>query len=121
MMTLIRWILAKFILFWEALFSPKPPKLSEQERQRLNAIAANLSIYQFKACPFCVKVRMYLRGTGIQIPYLDAKIEPHRTDLLNGGGKLQVPCLRIKGADSSQWMYESGDIIAYIKAKIANA
>jgi len=37
------------------------------------------------------------------------------TALMQGGGKTQVPCLRIEQADGSvQWMYESDDIIRYL-------
>jgi len=42
----------------------------------------------------------------------------NRTDLINGGGKAQVPCLRIEGESGQvQWMYESADIIRYLKSK----
>lgn len=35
--------------------------------------------------------------------------------LMQGGGKTQVPCLRIEQADGSvEWMYESDDIIRYL-------
>lgn len=35
-------------------------------------------------------------------------------DLMKGGGKTQVPCLRIDdGSGNVQWMYESNDIIRY--------
>ena len=40
----------------------------------------------------------------------------HQADLINGGGKGQVPCLRIDdGSGNVQWMYESDDIIQYFK------
>ena len=39
----------------------------------------------------------------------------HAIDLMNGGGKTQVPCLRIESPEGDvQWMYESDDIIAYL-------
>ena len=34
---------------------------------------------------------------------------------LNGGGKLQVPCLKIDG-DKIRWMYESKDIIIFLNS-----
>lgn len=37
-------------------------------------------------------------------------------ELTSGGGKFQVPCLRIESADGKvRWMYESIDIIRYLK------
>ncbi len=39
----------------------------------------------------------------------------HAIDLMDGGGKTQVPCLRIESPEGDvQWMYESDDIIAYL-------
>jgi glutathione S-transferase len=36
-------------------------------------------------------------------------------ELMQGGGKTQVPCLRIKDPQgNSQWMYESDDINRYL-------
>lgn len=40
----------------------------------------------------------------------------YRSELMAGGGKSQVPCLRIEGEDGNvSWMYESGDIIKYLR------
>jgi glutathione S-transferase len=40
--------------------------------------------------------------------------------LLQGGGKVQTPCLRIAGEDGQvRWMYESGDIIRYLQQRFA--
>ncbi len=39
----------------------------------------------------------------------------YKAELVQGGGKKQVPCLRIEQADGPQWMYESNDIIRYLK------
>jgi glutathione S-transferase len=36
-------------------------------------------------------------------------------ELMQGGGKTQVPCLRVKDQQgNSQWMYESDDIVRYL-------
>ncbi len=115
-MTFVRWFLGKIILFLDATFSPTPQARGPEEQQRLQAKVSELSLYQFEACPFCVKVRRFLRSEGVVVPLRDATKEPHRKELLQGGGKLQVPCLRIPKSDgSAQWMYESADIIAYLK------
>ncbi len=39
----------------------------------------------------------------------------YRNELMAGGGKTQVPCLRISDGASEQWMYESRDIVEYLK------
>jgi len=118
MMKFIRWFLGKILLSLDRAFSPTPLTRIPAEQDKLNAATANLSVYEFLACPFCIKVRRFLKANSLEIPTRDATKEPYRQELLVGGGKLQVPCLRISNADgSSEWMYESSDIIAYLKAK----
>jgi hypothetical protein len=44
----------------------------------------------------------------------------NNVDLNAGGGKSQVPCLRIdKEGGDVLWMYKSAEIIRYIKTKLA--
>lgn len=38
----------------------------------------------------------------------------HKKSLMRGGGKTQVPCLRIDSESGTKWMYESNDIIRYL-------
>jgi glutathione S-transferase len=42
--------------------------------------------------------------------------------LLEVGGKLKVPCLKIEANDTDiHWMYESSDIIKYLEDRVAEA
>ena len=52
----------------------------------------------------------------------DIAFDPqNRQELIIGGGKGQVPCLRIEKDDGTiVWMYESSDINNYIKNKLSN-
>jgi len=44
----------------------------------------------------------------------------NKADLIAGGGKSQVPCLRIEGENGEvRWMYESTDIVRYLKSVMA--
>ncbi len=63
---------------------------------------------------------MHLHGKETLIEERDVDEAKNLLELRKGGGKSQVPCLRIeheseKGKVSVQWLYESEDIIAYIK------
>ena len=121
-MFIIRFVLGKLILFFSAIFSPTPIVRNTLDQQKIIAATVGFSLYQFEACPFCVKVRRSLARQNIHIPIRDAKIEPYRSELLNGGGKVQTPCLRIdRGGNDVQWLYESKDIIAYIENVAATA
>jgi glutathione S-transferase len=51
----------------------------------------------------------------------DIKRDPARRDeLVAGGGKKQVPCLRIAEADGGvRWLYESREISRYLRQRFA--
>jgi len=78
-----------------------------------------MAIYEYRACPFCMTTRRALRRLSLHIELRDALHDPqHKKDLLEQGGKTQVPCLRITSEDGSDnWMYESADIIQFLEDK----
>jgi len=51
----------------------------------------------------------------------DAKrCDTAKGELLAGGGRLKVPCLRVVDtAGGESWMYESKDIIDYLEGRLA--
>ena len=119
-MNFVRWILGRLILGWDALTRPKPMERSAEEQAKLDAQTANLALYQFQACPFCVKVRREIRRYGLNIELRDARNdETHKQALIAGGGRHMVPCLQISGEGGEPtWLYESNDIIAYLKTEL---
>lgn len=88
----------------------------------MNELVANIELYEFETCPYCIKVRRFLEGAGVELVRRDAKTEPYKSELIRGGGKHQVPCLKITGSDGAvKWMYESDDIIAFLGEKLGIA
>ncbi len=74
-----------------------------------------LALYYSKYCFFCQKVLMFLRGKDRDLELRSTSDRENAQALMQGGGKTQVPCLRIEQADGSvEWMYESNDIIRYL-------
>lgn len=116
-MVIIRWILGRLILLIDALTSPKGVTRSAEAQSTLDKQTAQLALYQFKACPFCVKVRRFLKQHSLNIETRDAKGNPlFREELLKGGGEIKVPCLRIENEQGEiQWMYESTEIMKYLE------
>ncbi|EJA3103594.1 glutathione S-transferase N-terminal domain-containing protein [Vibrio vulnificus] len=115
-MQLIRWFLGKLILLVDTLFSPKCLKRSPEAQNKVDEQATRYALYQFAACPFCVKVRRAMKRQSVTIELRDAKNDAqHRHELEQGGGKIKVPCLRIEENGQTRWMYESSDIVAYIE------
>lgn len=113
----LRVILGPFMLLWEMLTRPRGIVRTPEAQQAVDRECRNLSLYQFKTCPFCIKVRQEMRRLSLPIQLRDAQHEGgHRDDLLRGGGEIKVPCLRIQEAGGTeQWLYESGKIIEYLR------
>ncbi|MEM7532277.1 MAG: glutaredoxin [Chloroflexota bacterium] len=75
----------------------------------------NLVLYQYDSCPFCAMVRNYLEQNNVRVPMKDTLMDPAaRRELIQIGGKAQVPCLTINGAP----LYESRDIIEWVRENI---
>ncbi|MCB1803160.1 MAG: glutaredoxin [Gammaproteobacteria bacterium] len=121
-MQLIRWPIGQLILLVDAATAPRRPQRDAASQARIDDAARNLALYQYRACPFCVKTRRALRRLGIEVELRDAKNDPRwRDELLAEGGRQQVPCLRIPQPDGSvRWMYESDDIIAYLERIVSD-
>ena len=116
-MKIIRWVLGQIILVLDFLTTPKSVVRDTAAQATLDNAMAKMSMYQFKTCPFCVKVRRELKRQALHIDLRDAKNDArHKTELVNEGGRHKVPCLRIeKSDDTVQWLYESTDIIHYLR------
>ena len=113
---LIRWPLGQIVILVDWLTRPKIPLLPLEQRQEFDAITSSMKIYHFKQCPFCVKTRRTVRRLGLNIETRDARNDPRwNQELINEGGKYQVPCLRLVKEDGSkEWMYGSSSIIQYL-------
>ncbi|MBA5760915.1 glutathione S-transferase N-terminal domain-containing protein [Vibrio sp. 404] len=119
-MKVIRWILGRIILLLDFVFSPRGVKRTAEDQHVVDQQSAQLALYQFDACPFCVKVRRSMKRQSIKVELKDAKNNPqHRAELESGGGRVKVPCLRIEKEDGVEWMYESSDIVAYLEKEFA--
>ena len=86
----------------------------------LDAAARGLTLYHFNTCPFCLRVRWALDRLGLEIPLRNIRSDPGaREELLAGGGRTMVPCLRIEADGETRWLYESDDIIDFLRQRVA--
>ena len=120
-MAIIRRILGLLILSINWLTTPRGVKRGADAQAAIDEQTGKLALYQYKACPFCVKVRRQMKRQSLNIETWDVKRQENaRAQLLAGGGLLKVPCLRIEDDQGqSQWMYESSDIINYLEGRFA--
>jgi glutaredoxin len=112
--------LGRAIAFVDVITRPNPLQRAPELQRQVEAQARDLSLYQFYACPFCIKTRRALHRLNLPVETRDAQHDPvHRAALEDGGGKVQVPCLRIDGQGDTRWLYESKEIIAYLDHRFA--
>ncbi len=119
----LRIVLGPLLLLWEMLTRPKGVTRQPALQQALDEQCRDIVLYQYKTCPFCIKVRQELRRLSLKIDRLDAQhAGKNREELVQGGGQAKVPCLKITDqAGNSQWLYESGEIISYLRGRFAAA
>ena len=117
----IRRIIGPIMLLADKLTTPKGVKRSDGLQQELDAATQHLSLYQFKTCPFCMKVRREIKRQSLNIELRDAQHDQdNRKELLEGGGQVKVPCLKIKNeAGNVTWLYESNDVLSYLRKLVA--
>lgn len=115
----VRAVLGPFMLLSEKLSSPKGIERSAEDQAEVDVATRKLALYQYRTCPFCIKVRRTLRALSLNIELRDAQHDlEHRRALEAGGGMVQVPCLRIEEDDGGvTWMYESDAINQYLQTR----
>jgi glutaredoxin len=117
----LRLVLMPLMLLWAKLGTPKGVARTAEAQQKIYLECGKLTLYHFKTCPFCIKVRHEMARLSLPITLREAQHdENNRAELLQGGGKVQTPCLRISDAQGQvQWMYESSDIIKYLQQRFS--
>ena len=119
----VRWILGQIIIFIDWATRPKPMQRSAEAQAEVDKQTEKMALYHFQMCPFCVKTRRQIHRLGLNIENRDARYdEKWNQELIEEGGKYQVPCLKITKDDGAvEWMYESTDINQYLEKRFATS
>lgn len=119
----LRVILTPVMLVSEKLSTPKAVERSPEDQARVDQATAGLALYQFPACPFCIKVRKEMARLGLKVETRNAQHDSrHRAALESGGGRVKVPCLLIRDeAGGEAWLYESEAIKAWLQQEFEPA
>jgi glutaredoxin len=117
----LRIVLGPILLLWDGITSPTGVKRDPNAQQKIDEQTKKLALYQYKTCPFCIKTRREMKRLSLDIEKRDAqKNEQNKKDLLEGGGQIKVPCLRIEeDGGTTTWMYDSEKIIQYLQRRFA--
>ncbi len=78
-----------------------------------------ITLYQFEECPFCAKVRLFLKE--LKVPFSTVTVaanrdDPLRKELLQKSGVPTVPVISING----KYVGDSQKIIDYLQKTIAS-
>ena len=111
--------LGRLIILIDWIFSPSRLKRTNDVQADVNQQTAALKLYQFYACPFCIKTRRAMKLLNLAIETRNAQAGEIREEPQLMGGKLKVPCLKIEGEDEVSWVYESDAIINYLEKRFA--
>lgn len=75
-------------------------------------------LFKSDFCGYCHRVRHFLDTNGIEVELRDTLRDAGAyNELIQGGGRGTVPCLRIERDGAVEWMYESVDIMQYLGAR----
>lgn len=120
---LLRVIVGPLLLLRETLTRPQGVARDPALQHKVDQQCRDIVLYQYRTCPFCIRVRQEMRRLSLKVELRDAQqAGTNREDLVRGGGQAKVPCLKITDqAGNSQWMYESGEIVAYLRGRFAAA
>jgi hypothetical protein len=69
----LRVVLTPFLLLGDKLTTPKGMERDPAEQARVDAETENLALYQFPACPFCIKARRTIQRLGLNIELRNAQ------------------------------------------------
>ena len=71
-----------------------------------------ITLFYSPSCPFCSKVLEHIHQHAIPCTLADlSQLPAYKTELLEFGGKAQVPCLKI----DDTFLYESDSIIQWLE------
>ena len=71
----LRTVLGPVVLFKEAVSQPKGLKRSADAQEAVDLACKDLALYQYKTCPFCIKVRQEMRRLSLDVDKVDAQHE----------------------------------------------
>jgi glutaredoxin len=119
----LRIVLGPVMLLKEKLTRPQGIVRAQAAQQSADLQCQSLALYQYKTCPFCMKVRQEISRLSLDIKRVDAQHPgTDRDTLTREGGQTKVPCLKITdAAGNNQWLYDSTMIVEYLRDRFAVA
>jgi len=107
----------KFVESCASMMTP-PIKRTPRDQKKADRQAGCLTLYDCGQNPFNNKIQRHIKQLNVPVEIKNLnRCHTYQKELLSGGGRAQVPCLRIDSPNGSRWLYESEDIIQYLDRK----
>lgn len=112
----VRIVMGPLLLIWEIIQRPKAVVRAPAIQAKVDIQCRDIALFQFKTCPFCMKIRQEMHRLSLPIERCDAQYDAaNRAALMAGTGHTKVPCLRITDAQGKvEWLKDSKAIIRYL-------
>lgn len=109
-------------MLWEMLTRPSGLVRQPARQAAVDASCLGLVLYQYKTCPFCLKVRQEMARLSLNIERRDAQHHAaNRGELIGAVGKAKVPCLKVTDqAGHTEWLLDSKAIMAYLQGRFSS-
>ncbi|MGD8407713.1 MAG: glutaredoxin domain-containing protein, partial [Thiohalophilus sp.] len=72
----VRLIMGPFMLLYEVLTTPRGIQRAPEQQEAIDMQTRQLALYQFRTCPFCIKVRRTIKRLSLNIELRDARNDP---------------------------------------------
>jgi glutathione S-transferase len=96
----------------------RPLQRSPTRQYQIDVETHHMALYHLPLCGYCLRVRRAIWRLNLHIELRNVAKEPRwAQELRQVGGKMQLPCLRIRHPDYTEWLYESEDIISYLRVR----
>ena len=84
----------------EQMTRPAKKQRSAEAQAEVNVAASKLALYQFHACPFCIKVRRTLHILNVPVALIDAKDPTNEKVLIEQGGSVKCRAFVLRMAQA---------------------
>lgn len=98
---------------------PRIVERSPEEQRQVDEETSELALYYYETCKHCIRVLRAIERLRLKIDQRNIRTVPgFRKQLIHGGGRATVPCLRVRKPDGElQWIYGSDDILRYLEER----
>jgi len=98
----------------------QPVERSQREQQRVDRIAATLTLYTRNHCTECVHLLRQLKKLNVSITVKNIRrCHIYQKELLAAGQSTNIPCLRIEKGQQVRWISQADDIDRFFDQKFA--